>query len=201
MRNRFEQLLEEYVAGDLDASARADVEARLADDAGARARLAEIRAAHDALALLRDRPEPPARFDDAWPKIQIEIQRSGALRKPPLYLEGEGTRFYRRVAVGATLLFAVTVGLLAWTRLGGGADGGGGGATDGARSAPVADTPPTPAERGMTPFIESGRQGGIDGIEYLRMRKKLGYTATDLRVLTPGEAMPVAAEVESTGIR
>ena len=118
--SRLTQLLNDYVAGDLDADGRAAVERELASDPTARALLDEVREAHDALCVLRDRPEPPHRAEDALPRIQAAIAAHGFTDRPVLPLEGEGTRYYRRLAMAATLLFAVTAGAFALYSSGGG---------------------------------------------------------------------------------
>ena len=111
-RSRLKSLLHDYVAGDLDEAARADVERLLARDPEARALLEEVRGAHEALASLRDRPDPPVRADEVLPAIQAAIADQRYERRPRLHLEGQGARFHRRLALAASVLFAATVALL-----------------------------------------------------------------------------------------
>jgi len=111
MRSKLESRLEEYVAGDADDAACAEIEALLARDHRARALHDEMRAAHDALLTLRDRPEPPVSADDALPRIQRALAASVFAGKPPLELQSWSTVFYRRVAVAAVLLCGVSLGL------------------------------------------------------------------------------------------
>lgn len=111
LRKNLESRLEEYVAGDGDATTRAEVEALLARDPKARALHDEIRAAHEALLSLRDRPEPPVSADDALPHIQRALAANFFAGKPPLELQSWSTVFYRRLAVAAVLLCGVSLGL------------------------------------------------------------------------------------------
>jgi len=117
LRSNLESRLEEYVAGDADAAARAEIEALLARDPKARALHDEIRAAHDALLVLRDRPAPPVSADDALPHIQRALAAAAFAGKPPLELRSWSTVFYRRVAVAAVLLCGVSLGLFLHGRL------------------------------------------------------------------------------------
>ena len=113
MHNRqLESRLEAYVAGDLSGEECAEIEARLASESKARALHDRIRRAHDALASLRDRPEPPMRADEALANIQRAIAANVFAGKPRLELQSAGTRFYRRVAVAAVLLCGVSLGLV-----------------------------------------------------------------------------------------
>jgi hypothetical protein len=189
-RSRLETLLHDYVAGDLDAKQRADVEARLERDPEARALCDEIRTAHEALQCLRQRPEPPVSADDAFPRIRAALASGQFAEKPLLHLEGEGTRFYRRVAMAATLLFAVSVGVFAVNRL------------DRAES-PDVGTPGTPpvagdqrpsaAERGLERLVELGhRPNGIDALEYMRRLREFGVRPGDAIVAPMYNAVPVS---------
>ncbi len=166
-RSRLEALLQDYVAGDLGAAERRDVEERLASDPKARALCEEVRAAQDALRLLRDRPEPPVSARDVFPGIQAAIAAQAFEPRPRLALEGLGTRYYRRIAIAATLLFAVTVGYISFGRSGNGTE-------------PPPPAPPTPvAEKGA---VELGsRREGITAEEFFRLLESTS-DPSDLRV-------------------
>ncbi|MEE8106601.1 MAG: hypothetical protein V3T86_13785 [Planctomycetota bacterium] len=141
-RSRRQALLQDYVAGDLSQEEAGEVEALLRADPKARALCDEARAAHDALTVLRDRSEPPVTAADVLSKIQIAIATDQFRAKPRLELQGEGTRFYRRLAIAATLLFAVSATLLGvhrFSRPGGNGD---------VQNSPVVVTTP-PSERGI----------------------------------------------------
>ncbi|MFI5402512.1 MAG: anti-sigma factor family protein [Planctomycetota bacterium] len=173
-RSRLEALLQDYVAGDLGDAQRRDVERRVDSDPKARAILEEVRAAQDALSLLRDRPEPPVSARDVFPQIQAAIAAHAFEPRPRLALEGLGTRYYRRLAIAATLLFALTVGFFSLR-----------GSTETAvdRSAVVA--PPPPADlsvAGVTSAVEAGsRRDGISAEEFFRLLAQT-RDPNDLRV-------------------
>jgi anti-sigma factor RsiW len=111
-RSRLEQRIEDYVAGDLDEAAAREVERRIAGDATARALYEQAREAHEALATLRERPEPPVGADEVLPTIRAAISEGQFAPRPRLELEGQGARYYRRIAMAASVLFAVTAGIL-----------------------------------------------------------------------------------------
>jgi len=113
-RSRLESLLHDYVNGDLDEAACRDVERQIQTDPKARALHDEVLAAQGALKLLRERPEPPVAARDILPGIHAAIAAAAFEPKPRLVLEGMGTRYYRRLAIAATLLFAVTVGYISF---------------------------------------------------------------------------------------
>lgn len=104
-----ESKLHDYLTGECDAGTRAEVEELLARDAKARALFEEIRAAHEALLLLRDRPAPEAPLDD----IRAAIASSVFAGKPQPDMEAWGARFYKRVAAAAVLTCGVSLGFLA----------------------------------------------------------------------------------------
>lgn len=169
---KLERLLQDYVAGDLDRARRAEIEALLERDADARALHDEIAEAHAALTALRERPEPPVGARDALPAIQVAIATHQFEPKPKLYMDGSGRRFYQRLALAATLLLAVTVGLFAWNR-----------------GEPTPATPeprPSAEERGILPAEDLG---GMDGLAYLEHLKKRGLK--EIRVTHPGGVLPV----------
>ncbi|MEM8884102.1 MAG: hypothetical protein AAGD14_08550 [Planctomycetota bacterium] len=107
-RFQLESKLHDYLANELDASARAEVEALLARDESARALLDEMRAADDALSLLRDRQAPEAPLE----AIQRQIAAGVFAGRPEPELHAWGTRFYKRVAAAAVLTCGVSLGLL-----------------------------------------------------------------------------------------
>ena len=170
-RQKLERLLHDYVAGDLDDTQRADVEALLERDPKARALHDEIATAHDALVSLRDRPEPPVSARDVLPEIRSAIAAHQFEERPKLYMDGSGRRFYQRVALAATLLLAVTVGLFAWNR----GEGGNGVAPD-----PRVLTPANAPDDEVV--------GTMDGLAYLEHLKRRGLTEI---WITPG-VLPVA---------
>jgi anti-sigma factor RsiW len=168
-RSRLEALLHDYVAGDLGDAERRDVEGRLASDPKARALLDEVRAAQDALHLLRDRPEPPVSARDVFPGIQAAIAAQVFEARPRLALEGLGTRYYRRIAIAATLLFAVTVGYISI---------GSSGTTEPVRNA----APEAPPMLSATGAVELGsRREGITAEEFFRLLESTS-DPSDLRV-------------------
>jgi anti-sigma factor RsiW len=154
-RSRLESLLHDYVNGDLGDAERRDVECRLESDPKARALCEEVRAAQNALRLLRERPEPPVAARDVLPGIRAAIAAAAFEPRPRLVLEGMGTRYYRRIAIAATVLFALTVGYLSLR---------GQGATT--RTAP----PPAPSATVVKGAVELGsRREGITAAEFFRL--------------------------------
>jgi anti-sigma factor RsiW len=159
-RSRLESLLHDYAAGDLDAERRREVERRIAAEPRTRALYDQVRSAHDALKLLRERPEPPVQARDVVPRIQAAIALQAFEAKPSLPLEGMGTRYYRRIAIAATLLFAATVGYVTL--------------------APRPDPPSAPTETLTSPpaaerVIElGGRREGITAEEFFRLLDETG---------------------------
>jgi len=111
-RSRLERLIEDYVAGDLDEAAARELEQRIAGDKKARALCERARDAHEALATLRERPEPPVGADEVLPAIRAAIAEGQFAPRPRLELEGQGARYYRRIAMAASILFAATAGIL-----------------------------------------------------------------------------------------
>ncbi|MHC4550848.1 MAG: hypothetical protein ACYTEZ_18995 [Planctomycetota bacterium] len=189
-RSRLETLLHDYVAGDLDPGARAEIERRLEHEPETRALLEEVRGAHEALQTLKARREPPVSAADVLPQIQAAIAAQGFEPRPRLFLHGESTRFYRRLAMAATVLFAITAGLFAYHRLN-------------ATAAPDVESPPlfldhrpTAADRGLQPIVDLGRKpDGITAAELLRRLEKLKKDPRELRVTPVYNAVPIAAEV------
>ena len=188
MFNRSRQLkeaLHDYVAGDLDETAAREVERRVQSDPDVRALLDEVRAAHEALLILRDRPDPPVSADAVLPRIQAEIARGQFTERPRLYLESSSSRFYRRVAMAATLLLAVSVSIILARR---------GSEPGPAMDATPAATTPSAAERDIMPidaFVEAG--GEMDAAKLFELLERTGIDPEKLR-LTPS-AVPVAGAV------
>ena len=184
-RNKLERLLEEYVAGDLEAPRIAEVEALLQRDAKARALCAEIRAARDALEPLRDRPEPPVPVEQVLPRIRraIAAATDAPVYRPRLYLEGEGTKFYRRLAAAAGILLAFSVGLLTWNRLN----------FEPPEGINVIRVPVAPEKVPMDRLVQAGRQP-MNGAELVQLLRSLGVSP-DEAVIGPeaaGGVLPVA---------
>jgi len=190
MKSRLEKLLHDYAAGDLDAEARREAEQRLAGDPAARALYEDIRAAHEALASLRDRPEPPVRAADVLPAIQAAIRTQGFAPRPRLYLEAHEARYYRRMALAATLLLAVAVGALAVSRMSGPAE------TPRTPTVPPAAEKRVPAQPvDWNALVERGRQPeGIPADEYFEILDRLDRQPHDMRVNVVGNVVPAAAE-------
>jgi len=109
---RLTSILQDYVAGDLDKQQSAAIEQRIEKEPRVRALHEEIVAAHNALTSLRKRPEPPVSAEDVLPRIHAAITSQRYSDRPELYMDGAGRRYYRRIALAATLLLAITVGLL-----------------------------------------------------------------------------------------
>ncbi|MGH7163569.1 MAG: hypothetical protein ACREID_08795 [Planctomycetota bacterium] len=174
-------MLHEYAAGELDAPARAEVERLLRSDPRAHALLEEIERAHGALQARRDRPEPPVSAEDVIPRIRAAIAAQRFAPKPRLYLEGEGTRLYRRVAMAATFLLAVSVSFLA-TRRG-----------ELAPRAPSTGDAASP-DRGIGLLIDAGVRGGMSADEWFDLLRDEGMKPEEA-VVTPLETVfPVSAE-------
>ncbi|MCK6458639.1 MAG: hypothetical protein L6Q95_01935 [Planctomycetes bacterium] len=178
-RSRLESLLYDYVAGDLDEPSCREVERLIETDPRARELHGEVKAAQDALRLLRERPEPPVAARDVMPGIHAAIAASAFEPKPRLLLEGIGTRYYRRVAVAATILFALTVGYFSFS---------GGGAA-----------PPPPPRRPSTPTIAKGalelgsRREGISAKELFEAYESSIYLGEPVE--------PVANVIDIVGSR
>jgi anti-sigma factor RsiW len=181
-RSRLESLLHDYVAQDLDEEGRREVERHLAADPAARALHAEVKAAHEALSLLRDRPEPPVGARDVLPRIQAAIAAHAFEARPKLHLEGMGTRFYRRLAIAATMLFAVTAGYVALAPRGE--------APPPAEARPPIDLPAAGVER----VVELGsRREGITAEEFFRILDEMD-DLRDLSVAPVVNVVPVGEE-------
>ncbi len=183
-RNKLERLLEDYVAGDLEAPRIAEFEALLQRDAKARALCAEIRAARDALEPLRDRPEPPVPVEQVLPRIRraIAAATDAPVYRPRLYLEGEGTKFYRRLAAAAGILLAFSVGLLTWNRLN----------FEPPEGINVIGVTVAPEKVSMDRLVQAGRQP-MNGAEFVQLLRSLGVSP-DEAVIGPeaaGGVLPV----------
>ena len=193
-RSRLHELLHSDAAGDLDAAGRAEVERLLADDASAREALGEIQAAHAALRTLRDRPEPPLPAAEAAARVRAAIAGQAFEPRPKLYLESEGTRFYRRLALAATVLMAVTLGMFAYRSLQPrGEEGGPGAAPVATPEAGLTSADVSAEERGLKRFVElGGRREGIPAAEFLRIREEEKLDLRQLVVTPMDNAMPIS---------
>lgn len=180
---QIERQLADYLAGDLDPEARAALDATLARDPAARALLDEMRSAREALLLLRERPSPPLHAREALPRIQAAIAAQAFERRPRLFLEGMGSRTYRRVAVAATLLCAVSLGLW-WSNRGG----------EVAPASPPAARVPAASERPLRRILERGE---MSGAEYLRLLDEIGAEPGDLRDSPFDDVIPISLEAPS----
>jgi anti-sigma factor RsiW len=105
-RFHLESMLHDFLTGECDEATRLEVESLLERDAKARALLEEMRDAHEALQLLRNRPAPQAPVDD----IRRAIASHVFAGKPEPVMTAWGTRFYKRVAAAAVLLCGASVG-------------------------------------------------------------------------------------------
>jgi hypothetical protein len=139
-----------------------------------------VRSAHEALRTLGARVEPPVPL----PHIQAAIAAHRFDSKPVLHLRSEGTRFYRRLAMAATLLFAVTAGLFTYNRL-----------SPTPKPPATSDERPSAEDRGLERFIEiGGRRDGITAEELIRRLNEMQKDPRELRV-TPGyNVVPIAIE-------
>ena len=164
-RSRLESLLHDYVNGDLGEAECREVKQRIEADPKARALHEEVRAAQGALRLLRERPEPPVAARDVFPAIQAAIAARAFEPRPQLALEGLGTRYYRRLAIAATLLFAVTVGYISIR----GSD------------APPPPAPPSSSAPAESPIDLGGRREGITAEEFLSLLENT-HDPAELRV-------------------
>ncbi|MGQ0612418.1 MAG: anti-sigma factor family protein [Planctomycetaceae bacterium] len=186
-RSPLESRLHDHAAGDLDPSEAAALERRLGEDPAARALQEEVLAAREALRSLRERPEPPAPADEALARIRAAIAADRLAPRPYLPLEGQGARFYRRLALAATLLFAITAGFLAASPRGEPA------APPAVLAVPAPLAPPPPPEaRGIDLLVDAGRHGGLTAREYLEMLRRLGVSEHDT-IYSP-MMVPVTAE-------
>lgn len=181
-RSRLESLLHDYAAGDLQGDARREIEHRIEREPDTRALYEEVRAAHEALQTLRARAEPPVPL----PHIQAAIAAHRFDQKPVLQLRSEGTRFYRRLAMAATLLFAVTAGLFTYSRFSRPAP---------AQPGPTSPDRPTAKDRGLESFVEiGGRRNGITAEELLRRLAEIEKDPRELRVTPRDFVVPIAIE-------
>ncbi len=179
---RLSMTLHEYVAGDLSKEQRAAIEKRIENEPRVRALYEEILEAHNALTSLRDRPAPVS-ADDVLPRIQAAITAQKYQDRPRLFMDGAGRRYYRRIAMAATLLLAVTVGLLVARNN---------------RVEPAApattgglDARPTADVRGLVDAASAGPLDGLTVIELLNSFKKAGNKPN--LVFTPNEGvLPVS---------
>lgn len=177
-RSRLDSLLHDYAAGDLDEAARAEVERLLAGDPRARALFEEICRAREALALLRERPDPPIGAQEALPAIRAAIAADRFVRRPRLSLESFGARYYRRLALAACAMLAVTVGLLVLH--------------DGtpAPAAPAPQgTPTVTVERELVPFVE------MDALSFFDMLERQGRSPDELpRYVPTSTVVPIGIQ-------
>jgi anti-sigma-K factor RskA len=175
-------LLHDYVAGDLDESNARAIRARIDREPKVRKLYEEIRETHAALLAMRERPEPPVSAEEVLPGIRAAIASNAFESRPQLLLEGTGTRFYRRLAIAATLLCAVTAGLLVLQ----GND----------EPEPESLDRPTATERGLMPwdpdpFVEAGSRGSLDGFQYIQMLERHGKRATEVSFTPTDQVVPV----------
>jgi anti-sigma factor RsiW len=110
--------LQAYADGELSASARRKVEARLATDAGARALLAELQMVRQALGANEPMPQLPESREFYWSKIEQEINRLesvGEHRAPSPVLQ-----WWRRLILPAAGLavLALTFGVTVFPKMG-----------------------------------------------------------------------------------
>jgi anti-sigma factor RsiW len=180
--SRIRERIHDYVAGDLDPQEALDLERMLAGDPALRGLLEEIRDAHDALTLLRHRPEPPVRAEDALPRIRARIAAERFAPRPRLYLQSPMTRVYRAAALAATFLLAVTVGFFAVRRPPSPPD-----------SPALTVAAPPPAEGRLPRLVEAGMRGGMSAAQLLRMLDEAGLDAAEFPVFRGnGTVLPVA---------
>ncbi len=201
MNRPLRTLLYDYLAGELDEAGRAVVEDRLAHDASVRAEFDEMRAAQEALGTLRERVAPPPPLDHIQTRINHgDLDHGGFDPRPALPLDGEGTRFYRRLALAATVLLAVTVGLWSFDKLGSnGSTSLDAGATGRTGNTPVLRNLHRPS-RNLHRVVEFGRnEHGISAERFLRELERVGIRPSeikpsDLEYFPAGHVLPIAAD-------
>jgi len=184
-RKTLQDTLHDFVAGDLDEAEARAIRQRIEQDPDIRAQHDQIREAHEALLTLRERPEPPTNADAVLPLIQAAIARDQFVQRPRLYLESGSSRFYRRVAMAASLLLVVSVSLMFALR--------GSGQPLPEIAAPPAATTPAAPERELVPIdalVEAG--GELDAAKLFELLEKYGRDPRELR-FTPSDVVPVAA--------
>lgn len=177
---RLSMTLHDYVAGDLSKEQRAAIEKRIENEPRVRALYEEILEAHNALTSLRDRPEPPVSAEDVLPRIQAAITAQKYQDRPSLFMDGAGRRYYRRIAMAATVLLAVTVGLLVARN-------------DNVEPAAPAtpdglDARPTADVRGL---VDAASAGPLDALTVIEMLKKAGNKPNLVFTLNEG-VLPVS---------
>ena len=183
-RKNLGDLIHDHVAGDLDPSNARALEERIQREPKVRALYEEIAETHEALRSLCERPEPPIPASDAVGRIHAAIARDLFRTRPELTLESQGARFYRRVAVAATLLCALTVGALVMNNL----------ARKKRSASPVVATDRLTAEgRGLLPFVEAGSRGALNGAEFIRLLERTGQRPHDVHFTPNDQVMPIAA--------
>jgi len=182
LRSRTIERLHDYVAGDLDEASAAELERLLGRDPEMRAEFERIRESHEALRLLRDRPEPPMAAADALPRIRAAIAAERFAPRARLYLESPATRVYRRLALAATFLLAVTVAYFASR-------------DPAAPAAPPARAlvPPPPPEGRLTRLVEAGTRGGMSAAQLLEMLDAAGYEDADAVFRGRGTVLPASS--------
>ena len=164
---RLTSILQDYVAGDLDKKQSAAIEQRIEKEPRVRALHEEILEAHNALTSLRERPEPPVSAEDVLPRIHAAITSQKYTDRPELYMDGAGRRYYKRIALAATLLLGITVGLLVARNQG----------SDAVEPNPIAGVgaseaaPSTDVSRIL---VNEAADGPLDALTVLEMLKKAG---------------------------
>jgi len=172
-RYRLESRLHDFLTGECDEAERHAVESLLERDEKARALLEEMREAHDALLLLRDRPAPDAPLDDIRRTIAAGVFQG----KPEPVMNAWGTQFYKRVAAAAVLVGGVSLGLLAHDSFR---------AEEPATTATTESAPSKPSPEPLR-----GEPGGISAYEL--MRRNNGNLVT----FTPTDSVRPVIEPES----
>ena len=145
-----ETKLHAFLTGECDDATRREVESLLANDPKARALFEEMREAHEALLVLRDRPAPEAPLDD----IRRAIAAGVFAGKPEPEMSAWGTRFYKRVAAAAVIVCGISIGFAVQRSL--------------QSPLPAADEPERIAE---PPSIRGNAPGEISAFELIRRNK------------------------------
>ena len=115
---KLEAQLQDYLDGACSDAERAEVESLLASDPKAQALFEEMRSAHDALQLLRERPTPEVPMD----QIQLGIAGHVFAGRPEPDMQAWGNTFYKRLAAAAVLLCGLSLGLFVHEKFSGAPD-------------------------------------------------------------------------------
>ena len=179
-RFRLETRLHDFLTGECDEATRREVEHLLAHDGQAKALFEEMREAHEALLVLRERPAPDAPVDAIRDAIRDPMSAGRFTSRPEPELAAWGARFYKRLAAASVLVCGVSLGLLAYRSF--------------EKSEPTITA--DPAARRPLLEIEADRTGEISALDFMR-RNRAFRDGGKLVTFTPTDAvMPTLASNE-----